>query len=35
MQSTSYEMPEWMNYKLESILLGEMSTTSDTQMIPL
>ena len=35
MQSTSYEMPEWMKYKLESILLGEISTTSDMWMIPL
>ena len=34
MQSTSYEMPGWMNHKLESILLGEISTTSDMQMIP-
>ena len=35
MQSTSFEMPGWMNHKLESILLGEISTTSDMQMIPL
>ena len=35
MQSTSCEMPSWMNYKLRSGLLGEISTTSDTQMIPL
>ena len=28
MQSTSCEMPGWMNHKLESRLLGEMSTTS-------
>ena len=35
MQSTSCEMPSWMNHKLESRLLGEISTTSDTQMIPL
>ena len=34
MQSTSYEMPGWMNHKLESRLLGEISTTSDMQMIP-
>ena len=34
MQSTSCEMPGWMNYKLESRLLGEISTTSDVQMIP-
>ena len=25
----------WMNHKLESKLLGEISTTSDMQMIPL
>ena len=30
-QSTSYEMPEWMNHKLESTLPGETSTTSDMQ----
>ena len=29
MQSTSYEMLGWMNHKLESRLLGEISTTSD------
>ena len=29
MQSTSSEMPDWMNHKLESRLLGEISTTSD------
>ena len=34
MQSTSYEMPVWMKHKLESKLLGEISTTSDMQMIP-
>ena len=27
-------MPDWMNHKLESRLLGEISTTSDIQMIP-
>ena len=32
MQSTSCEMPGWMSHKLESRLLGEISTTSDTQM---
>ena len=32
MQSTSCEMPGWINSKLESRLLGEMSTTSDMQM---
>ena len=35
MQSTSCEMPDWMNHKLESILLGETSTTSDLQIVPL
>ena len=35
MQRTSYEMLGWMNHKLESRLQGEISTTSDTQMIPL
>ena len=35
MQSTSCEMPGWMNHKLESRLQGEMSTTSDMQMTPL
>ena len=34
MQSTSYEMPGWMNPKLESSLPREISTTSDMQMIP-
>ena len=34
MQSTSCEMPGWMNHKLESKFLGEISTTSDMQMIP-
>ena len=34
MQSTSYEMPGWMKYKLESRLLGEISITSDMQMTP-
>ena len=29
MQSTSCEMPAWVNHKLESSLLGEISTTSD------
>ena len=33
-QSTSCEMPDWMKHKLESRLLGEMSTTSDKQMTP-
>ena len=34
MQSTSYEMQGWMNHKLESRLQGEISKTSDMQMIP-
>ena len=34
MQSTSYKMPGWMKHKLESRLLGEISITSDRQMIP-
>ena len=33
MQSTSCEMPGWMTHRLESRLLGEISTTSDMQMI--
>ena len=33
MQSTSYEVLGWMIYKLESRLPGEISTTSDMQMI--
>ena len=33
MQSTSYEILDLMNHKLESILLGEIPTTSDMQMI--
>ena len=35
MQSTSYEMPGWMKHKLESRLLGEISITSDMQMMSL
>ena len=35
MQSISCEMLDCMNHKLESRLLGEISTTSDMQMIPL
>ena len=35
MQSTLCEMLGWMNYKLKSRLPGEISTTSDMQMIPL
>ena len=34
-QSTSCEMPGWVNHKLESRLPGEISTTSDMQMIPV
>ena len=33
-QSTSCEMLGWMNHKLKSRLPGEISTTSDMQMIP-
>ena len=33
MQSTSCEMLGWMKHKLESRLLGEISITSDMQMI--
>ena len=32
LQSTSYEMPGWMKYKLESRLQGEISITSDIHM---
>ena len=31
MQSTSYEMWDWMKHKLESRLPGEISVTSDMQ----
>ena len=34
MECTPHEMPGWMKHKLESRLLGEISTTSDMQMIP-
>ena len=34
MQCTSCEMPGWMNHKLESRLLGEISITLDMQMTP-
>ena len=34
MQSTSCEMLGWMTHKLESRLPGEISATSDMQMIP-
>ena len=35
MQSTSWEILDWKKHKLESRLLGEISSTSDRQMIPL
>ena len=35
MQSTSYEMLDWMKHKLESRLLGEISITSDMQVVTL
>ena len=35
LQSTFCGMPGWMNHKLESRLLGEISTTLDRQVIPL
>ena len=36
MQNTSCEMPGWMKDKLETILPGEISKTSDMQMtLPL
>ena len=34
MQSTSCEMLGWINHKMELRLLGEISITSDKQMIP-
>ena len=34
MQSTSCEMLSWMNHKLDSGLLGEISITSDMKIIP-
>ena len=34
MQSTSWETLGWKKHKLESRLPGEISVTSDTQMIP-
>ena len=33
MQSTSCEVPGWMTHRLESRLLGEVSTVSDMQLI--
>ena len=35
MQNTSCKMPGWITHKLESRWPGEISTTSDMQMIPL
>ena len=34
MWGTLCEMPGWMNHKLESRLLGEISINSDMQMTP-
>ena len=34
MQNTSCKMLDWMKYKLESRLPGEISITSDMQMTP-
>ena len=34
MQSTSCKIPGWNNHKLESRFPGEMSITSDIQIIP-
>ena len=34
MMTTSWEMPDWMKHKLELRLPGEISITSDMQMIP-
>ena len=34
MESTSCEMLGWMSHKLQLRLLGEISITSDMQMIP-
>ena len=33
-QGTSCEIPAWMNHKLKSRLLGEVSVASDMQMTP-
>ena len=35
MQNTSCKMLGWVNHKLESRLLGEISIASDMQMTPL
>ena len=34
-QDTSMQNADWKNHKLESRFPGEISTTSDMQMIPL
>ena len=34
MQNTSWKMPGWMKYKLESRFWGEISITSDRQRTP-
>ena len=34
MQSTLYEMLDWVKHKMESRLPGEISITSDMQMTP-
>ena len=34
MQSTSCKMLDWVRHKLESRLLGEITATSDIQMMP-
>ena len=34
MQSTSYELTDWMKHKLESRLQGEIPIISDMQMTP-
>ena len=35
MHNTLHKIPGWMNHKLESSLPGEISTTSEMQMMPL
>ena len=35
MQSTSYDMLGWMTHRLESRLMGEISTTSDMRSTPV
>ena len=34
MQSTSCKMPDWMKYKLDSRLLGEISIIANMQITP-